>query len=143
MAPTNALSTRALRAASGRFRSAAARQPDAGVDNSSAGTLLNLIDALGLNQQEAAAKHELFNMVYDQTGEAFAAFQQFEWHFTQQWPLLGGLRISKEIKRGMWNDFFETGGGTAAANRVATALGLASFSDVRELSETQLQPKVS
>ena len=121
---------------------AAAETPDEGVGTSVAGTYLNLLSAFGLSAAEAQARQEAFNQVFDQTGKAFAVFQQTEWYFLPNWSILAGLRLSKEIKTGIWNDVFDTSGGMAG-NPVSTALGFQAFSDSRELSETQLQPKIS
>ncbi|HZP13408.1 MAG TPA: TonB-dependent receptor [Nevskiaceae bacterium] len=103
-------------------------------------TLLNIIGG-PLNPIELMAHDEVFNQIYDQTGSVVAFFQQTDWQFLPHWKLLLGARYSKEKKEGFWDLHFDQPG--AAANPLATALGLQEFSDVRSQSENQFMPKVS
>lgn len=74
---------------------------------------------------------------FSEDSEALAGFGQLDWYLHEQWGLQLGARWNEEVKKGSWERVISEN------NAVLTAADFKPYTAEREISETQVQPKLS
>lgn len=98
-----------------------------------------LFSAVPANPPGGGGLSEQSYQGFDQWSDAYAVFGQAEWSFYPRWTFQLGLRLSKEDKNAKWNSIYTS----ASPPVLLRAAGIEEFTAKRDISEEQLQPKLS
>jgi outer membrane receptor protein involved in Fe transport len=112
------------------------------------GPLLELVVAAGndnsvgvdtaLAAGAAVNAYEELNQRFNQHSTALAVYGHWQWHFSQNWGMEVGARVTDEKKDANWDLVFNTN-----EDGVIRALGFQEFTAALDRHETNLQPKIA
>ena len=102
------------------------------------GVLGLLFSESGSSPPSTGGVKERGRTTFSQDAETMAGFAQLDWYLREQWALQLGARLNTEVKQGSWERVV-----VSASNAVLTAADFRPYTAEREISETQIQPKIS